>query len=382
MAWIVAKSNGYLVRWREAGSRRVLSKFFKTDEQAKELKRHLDGQASARKVLVGTPGIPGWDDSSGPLAAADEAYALENFLRAMIRGNREYRATTREKHLRNLRVHIAGTPLGRADVRMISPEMLTAYWADLEVGRGALGNVHALLSLAFRRALRTGLIEANPLDRAIDVRKPSGRARREVRPLTVEEVERLAAASASQRDRCEILVMAYAGLRAGEVGGLREEDVDWQGGRLSIRQQVIRLRATGLEIGDVKTDAARRVVTLPTSVLEELRAFLDRHPPASDGRMFHGQEGSPRDHIRINTSIQRAARKAGIRTHAHALRHTAVSLWIADGASPIDVQHAVGHTDVQTTLAQYAHLFSWGGEALAASMERRRDRHRNGEVAK
>jgi integrase len=60
------------------------------------------------------------------------------------------------------------------------------------------------------------------------------------------------------------------------------------------------------------------------------------------------------------------------------LRHTAVSLWIADGASPIDVQHMVGHTDVQTTLAQYAHLFSWGGEALAASMERRLEAHRNG----
>jgi len=30
------------------------------------------------------------------------------------------------------------------------------------------------------------------------------------------------------------------------------------------------------------------------------------------------------------------------------------------------------------TLGTYGHLFTWGGDALADSMERRRDAHRNG----
>jgi integrase len=78
--------------------------------------------------------------------------------------------------------------------------------------------------------------------------------------------------------------------------------------------------------------------------------------------------------------VQRAAARAGIRTHAHALRHTAVSTWIADGASPVDVQHMVGHSDIRTTLAEYAHLFRYGGADLAARMEARRERHRNGQT--
>jgi integrase len=131
------------------------------------------------------------------------------------------------------------------------------------------------------------------------------------------------------------------------------------------------------ELSDLKTAAARRVVTLRGSVMDELREFLREYPPAEDGRVFHGLNDGMRDHIRINASVQRAAKRAGIQTHAHALRHTAVSLWIADGASPLDVQRAVGHSDVGTTLSQYSHLFTWGGGALAESMERRRAQHRN-----
>jgi integrase len=376
VAWIRRKRGGYLVCWRD-DQRRERSKYVHTRDEADALKARIESEERAKRVLAGVPGIPGWNDLSQPIDAEDPTYALANYLSAIVRGNRELRETTREMYLRNIRVHIEGSPLGRADIRTISPEMLTDYWARLDVGRGALGNIARLLSLAFRRAVRTGLIDFNPLERAPDVRKPSARGRRDVRPLTVDEVERLADAAATLRDRLEVLVMVYGGLRAGELGGLRVEDIDFQRCRLHIRQQVVRLR-TGLEVGDVKTDAARRVVTLPQSVCDDLREFLDTDPAADDGRVFHGLNGSLRDHIRINASIQRAAKRAGIRTHAHALRHTAVSMWIADGASPIDVQHMVGHTDVQTTLAQYAHMFTWGGEALAASMERRREAYRNG----
>jgi integrase len=85
-----------------------------------------------------------------------------------------------------------------------------------------------------------------------------------------------------------------------------------------------------------------------------------------------------RDAIRINRSVQRAAERTGIKTHAYALRHTFVSLLVADGASPVDGRHAIGHATLQTTLAQDAHLFTYGGQALADSRERRRQAHRNG----
>lgn len=378
MAWISAKKNGgWLVRWREDGSRRVHSKYVRTENEARALKARIDSEALTRRVLSRTPGIPGWSDDSQPIDAEDPTYALETYIRAMVRGNRDLRETTRALYLRNLRVHVEGTAIGKADVRTITPEVLTAWWGSLAAGPGALRNVQQLLSMAFARAVQTGLIDVNPLSRAPEVRKPRRPARPAVVPLTVADIERLADAATNVRDRLEILVMAYGGLRAGEVGGLRRQDIDFQRCRLSIRQQVVRVVGQ-MQMTGLKTDAARRVVTMPRSVVDELRAFTKDHPPANDGRLFYGLEGGMRDAVRINSSVQKAAKRTGVHTHAHALRHTAVSLWIEDGANPIDVQHMVGHSDIRMTLGTYGHLFTWGGEALADSMERRREAHRNG----
>jgi hypothetical protein len=41
----------------------------------------------------------------------------------------------------------------------------------------------------------------------------------------------------------------------------------------------------------------------------------------------------------------------------HDLRHTAVALWIATGASPKEVSVRAGHTSVAFTLDRYGHLF-------------------------
>ena len=171
--------------------------------------------------------------------------------------------------------------------------------------------------------------------------------------------------------------MAYGGLRAGEVGGLRLADIDFGRSQVHISQQVVRVTGDGLRVTVPKTQAARRVVTLPRSVVKELRDYVAENPPTSDGLVFKGRDGRMRDAVRINDALQSAARRAGIKAHAHQLRHTAVSMWIADGASPLDVQRMVGHSDVKIMLGQYAHLFSYGGRELAESIERRREEHRN-----
>lgn len=377
MASITKKATtGYLVRWREYGKQR--SKYFALEPDAIEFKRQQDGREAARRAFAADTGFvpifgPG-ATSARPGDAADPANSLAGYLRGIITANRDLRETTRNLYLRNLRVHLEETPLGRADLREVTPEALVAYWGGLTCGPGALNNIHQLLSIAFRRAVRTGLIDRNPMDRAEEVRKPSRRHRREVRPLTVEEVERLADSAANTRDRLETLVMAYGGLRAGEIGGLRQQDVNWERNQLRLRQQVVRIPGKRLEIGDLKTAAARRTVTLPRSLMKELREFVDQNPGEL---VFTGTGGGLRDHIRINTSLQRAAKRAGVKTHSHALRHTAVSLWIEDGASPVDVSRMIGHSDVSTTLGLYTHLFTYGGEALAESMERRREEHRD-----
>jgi hypothetical protein len=76
------------------------------------------------------------------------------------------------------------------------------------------------------------------------------------------------------------------------------EDIDGDG-RLHLRRQVRRIAGDGLESAALKTKAARRVVTLPSSVVEELRGFMATNPP-DDGRVFHGLGGRMRDAVRVN----------------------------------------------------------------------------------
>jgi integrase len=379
VAYYYAKGNGYLVRWRDGGRRTPLrSRFVRTEAEAQLLKAELDKQALGRRVLSSVPGIPGWDDDLGPVSAVDAGYAFADYLRGVIERDKALRPSSRDTYGHSIRNHIAGTPLGRGDVRAITSEDVRDYWSGLNLGPGALRNVRQLLSKGFNAAIREGVRDDNPMTRAA-IRAPAKDRQVEIVPLTTAELERLAGATLQPRDRLIVLVLAYGGLRAGEVGGLRVQDIDFERCQLKLRQQVIYARGQGPVVAPLKTRAARRTITIPCSVAEELRAFAKESPPTADGRVFHGTGGAPLAHVAINHVVQRAATRAGLRpVHAHLLRHTAVSWLIEDGANPKAIQAFVGHSDIKMTLGVYGHLFDYGGQALADSMERRRQQSRNG----
>lgn len=400
VAWITEKPNGrWLARWRDVNGR-TKSKQFDTREEAESYIETKESSALARRVVG--PHAPDFEDTlrgvrwnekrkkwvnpdgtpfvpSGTPKAVDPEFEFATYLRRMIERDRSLRPSTKELYLRNVRVHIDGTPLAEADIRSVTPKIVEDYWASLDIGAGALRNTYQLLAKAFNRAVVKGDIDASPLRRAPEVRRPSGKRREEYVPLTVAEVELLADSAKFRRDRLEILVMGYGALRAGEVGGLRVQDIDFDSCELKLRQQVARVTGVGQYIEEMKTDAGRRTVTLPCSVTDELKEFVESNPPADDGRVFHGANGAMRAHNAINHGVQTAAKRAGLPpVNAHKLRHTAVSLLIDKGANPRAIQSFVGHSDIKMTLGVYGHLFRLGGKELADLMESMRDAHRNG----
>jgi integrase len=396
--WTTPKANGkWLARWRDAQGK-GRARQFDTETEAQEyaekmattpLSRVMAHGPSIEELATGRitfdekqkrwlkDGKP-WSSSGAPVAI-DAEFEFATYLRRMVERDRALRKSTKELYLRNIRVHIDGTPIAEADIRAVTPELLEDYWASLDIGRGALRNTYQLLAKAFNRAIVKGHIDISPLRRAPEVKRPSGKRREEVEPLTVSDIERLADAAKQPRDRLEILVMGFGALRAGEVGGLRVQDIDFEACELKLRQQVARVTGEGQYIEELKTDAARRTVTLPCSVTEELKAFVAANPPAEDGRVFHGKDGALRAHNAVNHGVQTAAKLAGLDpVNAHRLRHTAVSLLIDKGANPRAIQEFVGHSDIKMTLGTYGHLFRHGGKALADLMEGMREAHRNG----
>lgn len=384
MAWIESRGSRFLVAWRDVNGRRH-SRSAATREEAQQLKAVAEFQLEQRRL-----GMPDPDDPDfflkldamkvGPPTRADERErTLAGYLRRIIDRDKELRKSTREQYTVTLRTHIEGTILGNTDVRLIEAEMIRGFWEDLDAGVGARRNVYLLLSKAFNRAIRDGIIDISPLVRAGLKRPPKGR-QEEVIPLTVAELEKLAAAAAvrNPRDRIAVLLMGYAGLRAGEVGGLRLQDIDFHKCKLSIRQQVVQTHSEKY-ISPLKTKAARRTIEVACSVVEEIATFLQSNPPASDGRILHGVGDDAWAQKKINRAVHVAAERAGLPpVNSHQLRHTAVSLLVDAGANPRAIQSYVGHSDISMTLGTYGHLFDAGGSALAASMEGRRVAYRTG----
>jgi integrase len=180
--------------------------------------------------------------------------------------------------------------------------------------------------------------------------------REEMRFLTPVEITRLADAIRPHY-RALVLVGAYGGLRIGELAGLRRERVDLLRGTVEVAEIMTEV-AGKLQIGPPKTRASRRTVGLPRAVVNVLAEHLAPGGQPADF-VFTRPQGGPLRIANFRNRIWRPATRAagldGLRIHD--LRHTAVALWIAAGASPKEVAVRAGHSSVSFTLDRYGHLY-------------------------
>jgi hypothetical protein len=125
-----------------------------------------------------------------------------------------------------------------------------------------------------------------------------------------------------------------------------------------------------LVVGPPKTRVSRRKVSLPLGVMEELAIHL-RAPGRPTDQVFKALGGGQLRISNFRCKIWRPAvadaNLAGLRIHD--LRHMAVALWIAAGASPKEVAARAGHTSVSFVLDRYGHLFPEADTALRARLD-------------
>jgi integrase len=75
--------------------------------------------------------------------------------------------------------------------------------------------------------------------------------------------------------------------------------------------------------------------------------------------------------ISARSRHSRGSARAGLAPlRLHDLRHTAVALWIAAGASAREVATRAGHTSTSVVLDRYGHLLPGTGEAVTDALER------------
>ena len=223
-----------------------------------------------------------------------------------------------------------------------------------------------ILNKIMATAVRAGNVRVNPCSGV----KPPRIVHKEMRFLDPTQVETLAR-SMDTRYRALVLVAAYGGLRIGELAGLQRGRVDILNGRVDVAGVLVEV-AGHLTYGEPKTKAGRRSVTLPRSVVSVLNEHLSQFTPADpEAFVFSAPEGGP---LRVPLWRQRfwypAVEKAGLTPlRPHDLRHTAVALWIATGAKPLEVARRAGHSSVSFTLDRYGHLFPEADEEVALRLD-------------
>lgn len=220
-----------------------------------------------------------------------------------------------------------------------------------------------LLGRTLRAAVDAGLIPNNPAERVALPRIVA----HEMRFLTPNEVNMLADAI-DPRYRAFVVVAAYSGLRFGELAALRVERIDFLRCRIFVSETVVEVKGYH-HVGPPKTRAGRRSVPLPRFVVKVLEEHCQGR--SADALVFPAPEGN---YLRASQFRRRmwhkATKAAGLDPlRPHDLRHTAVALWIAAGASPKEVAARAGHTSVVTVLDRYGHLLPGSEDKVNDALE-------------
>jgi len=231
----------------------------------------------------------------------------------------------------------------------------------------SIKNAHGLLSTTLAAAVehQKGIV-TNP---AHGVKMPSDEAPQEMQIFT--EAEWLGFIGGMDEHYLPLTrFLLGTGCRIGEATAVQAGDVNLHQGTVTF-QRAWKKGETGRYLGSLKGRRERRTVVLSPSILDELRGLLAGK--AGDDLVFTGRRGGriQPQHFR-NRQWQRALEAAGTtkRLTPHSLRHTSASWLLANGTSPLVVQHRLGHESLSTTSRVYAHLLTEEQAGASAILQR------------
>jgi integrase len=359
------------VRWREHGGHR--SRLFdrRSDAQAFDAelrrRRQLGPLAFQQLTTRGGPTLGQW---------VAERWAPEHAATLA--------QSTRERYASVYNVHIGpwldDVPLGELTVAAL--RSWQAERIKSGINPGTIHKCRTLLSSILRHAAESEAIPGNPLSL---VRAPKPRHRDAVQPLSPATVEQVGAmmlapprreivrsaagqrkrrsyelppvgtAETRRRDALIVSLLAYAGLRPGELRALRLADV---------RENTILVQRAANPDGSIKAtkNDQHRAVRLLTPLAQDLREYrLAIGRPSATSLFLTGAGGEPWDKTawqmwRVDRWAP-ACRAVGLDPvpRPYDLRHSFASLLLAEGRQPLYVARQLGHS-LAVLLSTYAHL--------------------------
>src|SRR5215208_2908329 len=195
---------------------------------------------------------------------------LEQWLADSVRDT--VKATTYETYERLRRLHLVPT-LGRVKLKNLTPAHVRGLYREkLSSGLSpsSVQRIHALLHKALKQAVNDGLIPRN----ATEAVKAPRQQRKERKTFRPEQAHAFLEAAKGDRLGALYIVAIHTGLRQGELFGLRWDDVDLDGGTLSVQRTLSGAKG-GPKFTTPKNDRTSRVRLTPQAA-EALRHHRKR----------------------------------------------------------------------------------------------------------
>jgi integrase len=237
--------------------------------------------------------------------------------------------------------------------------------------------VHSVLHVALKRAVKTKLITFNPAD-GCDLPRVD---QKEARALNADQLAAYQQAAAGKWPDLVIRLAAATGARRGELLACRWSDLNWDSCKLRIERSLYQVKKQ-IGIKSTKTRQAR-TVTIPPSLVEYLKLHREQQDQnrtiygpdyrADLNLIFCTPEGEFLKPDSVSWAVCDIAHKAGLGKKGislHSLRHTHASALLAAGVPIANVSKRLGHRDPYTTAKIYQHALPDTDQDVAATWDK------------
>lgn len=249
---------------------------------------------------------------------------------------------------------------------------------------GTMNLTKITLHAIFKAAVLNDYIYKNPVNELV---QPKKREDPKQRVLTIEEQKLFVEYSRGTMYDTAYNLVLQTGMRAGEVGGLKWSDIDYEKNIIHIKRTLLESKEKGgFYFGEPKCKSSIRDIPLT----EEAKNFLHEQKLKQarfklrakewsdkwDGLVFTTIHGNPVGTTTFNNMMNRVVKQINQdkkiwyntqdtreedriyveRIYMHALRHTFATRCIEAGMNPKTLQVILGHSTFAVTMDMYVHV--------------------------
>lgn len=299
---------------------------------------------------------------------------------------KELAETTLSNYLSHIKNHILPA-IGHMSLDRVQPMHIINLLNDMKrkddsekpLSERTKQDTYLTLRNIFERAIDWKFIKENPVK---NVKKPRLTEDTEVSVYDEEEVEAMFVAVEHEpfHWRMFLTLIIAAGLRRSECLGLEWDKVDLENGTVDVKK-VITKGKNGPVIKSPKSKKSKRIISLPSSVVEEMKTY-HLHWKKEKMRMrdlwienerkwvFCNEDGTHFYPDTPTTWWRRFTKRVGVRyIKLHDLRHTSATLLINQGVHAKIIAERLGHSDIRVTMNTYGHVLRKADQDAANKLD-------------